>query len=189
MRLDCLSAGDEELHRLRVRNGRAHQLAVFFTPRLLDFDFRQPQGRNRIALLAANMEQGATGDQHHQVGTGGEECRQLGGGRPDLLDVIEHQQEVPVAQKIAEHLPRGLTPDLSQPELSGNRRQHQTRIDDWGQRDKRHTIRKRSGHILSHAQGEASLANPAWSRECQESRPAVHEQRPRGGNVVPATNK
>ena len=40
---------------------------------------------------AAIMERHAAGDEGDQVGAGGEERRQLGGGRAHLLDIVQHE--------------------------------------------------------------------------------------------------
>src|SRR5262249_1755362 len=67
-------------------------------------EVRERQGWDGKFLFALDMQGGAAGHQELEVRTEGQEVRQLWGCWQELLEVIEHEQQVLVHQKSCEQV-------------------------------------------------------------------------------------
>src|SRR6266566_8960651 len=70
-------------------------------------EVRERQGWDRKFMFALDMQGGATGDQELESRTEGQQVRQVWGCWQDLLEVVEHEQQVLVHQKSFEQVQQG----------------------------------------------------------------------------------
>ena len=83
---------------------------------------RQGQRRDREVLLAGHPEDGAAGDERLHPRTGAQQGGDVRRGIDDLLEVVEHQQEVSLPQRRGELLRRRTAGELAQVQGVGDRR-------------------------------------------------------------------
>ncbi len=62
----------------------------------------QREGIDRELLLTPEMEGGTTGDQHSELFAGREQIPDDSGGASDMLEVVEHQEQMPCSKVRAE---------------------------------------------------------------------------------------
>jgi hypothetical protein len=141
-------------------------------------------------LFAADVERDATGDQNDQIVTAGEQFRHVRRGRPHLLDVVEHEEELPLVKKSGDGIERRLRSRLAQPERTRDRGQHELRVHDRSEGNEDDAVRKRRGHVFGDAQSQARLADATRSSERQQANAIIQEQGADGRDLaIPADQR
>ncbi len=117
--------------------------------------------RHRDLMLAAHVERGPAGGQDPQAGRRRQQRRDLQAGFRDLLQVVQHQERVGVAdargQGVCDRIAR-----IVDAQRRRDRRHHRSRIDD---RRQIHDVGDRRVHRRRELQREPRLAAPARAGE------------------------
>ena len=103
---------------------------------------RRRQARDLVLLLARDVEHGAAGDDRLDLGRRPQQVGDDRGGRDDLLEVVEDQQQALVAQPVGERLVDRSRGALGDAEGAGDPRRDEHRIADRLERRRR---RRRRG--------------------------------------------
>ena len=154
-RRDRLGAGDEQLDRvLGIEHGHL------------------------VLLLAREVKRLATGHEHPHARAAGEQLAQHPDPGSELLEVVEHQQQLAIAQIPLQPLRRGQIRLLGEPERLADRRRDQPRIGDIRKPDKPCPVAVLLGARLRRPQREPRLA--ATARAGQRHQPPARAPEQRG---------
>jgi hypothetical protein len=165
---------DEQLHR-RILGERLHRQPLFRV--------RQGQRRHRELLLAPQPQHRPARDQHLEARGSRQQLGHDRGSLQDLLEVVQHQQELLLIQVALQVLQRWGAPRLLQAQGVGDRGGDQTRIGEGSQIHEEHAFRELLHHVGSELEGEAGLAGAAGAREGEEAHLLPVEQ-PSGGSQL-----
>jgi hypothetical protein len=94
--------------------------------------------------------------------------------RQQVLEVVQHDQDLPLAQLAHQVLHQRPVPGVLQPDVLGDRRRHQPRIPDRRQRDEIDAVRVVVGHRRGHGDAQPGLA--AAARPGQRDQIAPRQQ-------------
>ncbi len=159
-RLDGLRAQDKEAHRGPLQEG-------LWLWQLREIGERE-RG-NRELLLSREVEGGSAGDEHAETRTGGEQHKELGCRLEQVLEVVQQQQQVPLAQRSPHLFLQGEISHIPQAERLGDRCQDPGRIADRGERHEADSIGKVVEQRLRHRQPQARFAHSSRSDEGQQT--------------------
>ena len=149
---------------------------------------RELQRRNDVLLLGAQAQRRATGDQHRQVGRGGQELRHHRRGADDLLKIVEQQQQMLVAQHARAAPPVARLP-ASSPKARAIAAGTSCRVVQWSEIDDHDTVDKRSAQRGGNREGQAGLADAAGADEGDEADVSAVQERRQRGNVLGAAEQ
>ena len=135
---------------------------------------RDRERRDRAFLLAGNAQRRAAADQDPNSPGLLEQPRHDRGAVQQMLEVVQHDQELPLAQLAHQVLHQRPVPGILQPDALGDRRWHQSRIPDGRERDEIDAVRVVAGH--RRGQGDAQPGLAAAARPGQRDQVAVLEQ-------------
>ena len=113
--------------RLRTRDKQAHRI-------------RLGERFEDVLLLGADHQRRAAGDEHRQCGAGGQQLPNQRCSRDDMLEVVEHEQQLFRVQVLTERLADGLVRPRGHAENTRNRFRHPGSIGQCGQLYKIHAI-------------------------------------------------
>ncbi len=148
---------------------------------------RDGQGRDRDDVLAAQPQPGAAGDQRLEAGAGAQQIGQVCARGENLLEVVQDQQHLAVAQRGLQGRQRWLTARVAQAECGGDGGHDQIGIGDGRQPHQAHPVGERIRHRRADGQGEARLANTAGTGQRHQAYGVAPQQVPHGRDVtVPA---
>ena len=150
---------------------------------------RQRQRCHRILLLATQLEPGAAGHQHLQAGRRLEQVGDEGRGAHDLLEVVQQNQQAPVAQIGHQRLQQRLLPAFLEAKRLRKRRDDQFRVADGRQVDEADAVREVVAQLGCRLQREARLARAAGSRQRQQPHLRALEQRDCRGHLPGAPDE
>jgi hypothetical protein len=138
-------------------------------------------------VLTGYLQPHATGHEQHQARAGSHQAGELRTGFPDLLQIVENQQERCASQRPL-HLFRGCSlPGTWKAQRPRDRGQHQRGIRDGGQRHKGDAIWELGGGVLEHVHGQACLAHSAGASKGDEAgRPLQHAPAQFANQPLPA---
>ena len=126
---------------------------------------RQAERRHRVLPLAAQVQRRPAGDQHLQSRRSARSSPTTGARLEQVLEVVEDQQQLLVAQEVAQPLGRAdCPPPRARPERAGDGRRDQGGI---GQRGQRRRRRPRPG---SRPAARRPPAGPGASCRCRRDR-------------------
>ena len=163
-----------------TRKGRVHRLAPpreqlhcwrlqQIIVRGLRLGVGHGQWRHRENMLAIHPCQHSARRQGREPRAGRQQITQHGGGGPDVLEVIQHQQELGFTQgRRQSALDRGITGVLDAGG-AGHHGRHQTGVPNLGERNKQHTVGEVRLHPGRNLAGETGLADAAGSGEGEEA--------------------
>jgi len=135
---------------------------------------RERQRRDRALLLAGHAQRRAAADQDPNGPRLLQQPRHHRGARQEVLEVVQHDQDLPFAQLAHQVLHQRPVPGVLQPDVLGDRRWHQPRIPDGRQRDEIDAVRVVAGHRRGHGDAQPGLA--AAARPGQRDQVAAREQ-------------
>ena len=135
---------------------------------------RDRERRDRAFLLAGNAQRRAAADQDPQRARLLQQPRHDRGAGQQVLEVVQDDQELPLAQLADQVLHQGPVPGVLQPDALGDRRGHQSRIPDGRQRHEVNAVRVVAGHLRG--QGDAQPGLAAAARPGQRDQVAALEQ-------------
>ena len=167
---DGLRPGREEAHRFRLADfvQGARGLAVFDGDERTGPLRREPQWRQRQLQLAAQVEPLPASGDHAQPWAAGKEIGHQRGGAHHLLEVVEDEQQVPVAQEVQQQVARRLGADLAQLQGAGDGHGDERGIGQRRQRDERGAVGELNAQMRRQIEGEAGLAGAAGPRQRQQ---------------------
>ncbi len=93
-----------------------------------------------------------------------------------VLEIVQHQQHGPIAQRRPEPVDRRPVARLPHPDHPGHGRQDEVRLDERRQGHEPGVPRERRRDLLGHAQGEAGLADAAGAGQGQEAHVGAAQQ-------------
>src|SRR6266849_6309043 len=111
--------------------------------------------RYREFILAGEVQSGPAGDQQAQVRAGEGQGRHLRGGSSHLLEVIQQQQQVPLAQELQHVIREGAVSGFPQAERLSDGRQDLFWIADGSQGNKTDVVSKGVSDRCGQGQGQA----------------------------------
>ena len=124
-----------------------------------------------------------------EIRAGQQQLRQVRHGIEEVLDVIEHQQHLPVAQPGAQCRGRVAASRFLQPDRPGDGGEHQRGIAERRQLNPNHPIRVEIRHRAGHVEREAGFAHPARADQGQQSPVGMGEQVPHHARLALATDE
>jgi hypothetical protein len=138
----------EQPHRLAGRDGISRRrLRV-----------RDRERRDRAFLLAGNAQRRTAADQHSQGTRLAQQPRHERGTGQQVLEVVQNDQQVPLAQLVDQVLHQGPVPGVLQPDALGDCRWHQPRIPHRRQRNEVHPVGIVSGYLRGKRDAQPCLA-------------------------------
>jgi hypothetical protein len=140
------------------------------------------RGSHLKGLLAPQRQHHAGGDQHLQLGSRGEELLQQRCRLRHLLEVVDHQQELLVAQALLHRLQDGASARLGDGKGPGHRRGDQGGIGHRRQVREEGAILERGEELGRDLEGQAGLAGA--TRAGQGEQPGLLQQRPDLGDLL-----
>ena len=185
-------AADLEIRssRLRTLDEQRHRLAVGEPSRCRRVArVRQSEWRDRELVLTGEAQRHSTGHQHFQAGCASQELPDLRRGRDDLLEVVEHEQELPVTYGVFEGLQRCARPGFADAQHLGNGGRDQRRISDRRQIDEPNTIREAIQQRGGEREGQARFAGAAGARQREQPHVIPQESTANGGEFPLAPDK
>ena len=135
------------------------------------------------------MERGAAGYEHLELWAGGHQLAEGRGGGHHLLEVIEDEQQLPVAQGILEGLQERPPAQLVEAEGLADGRQDEAGVLDGGQRDKADAVAEVVAQGRCHLQGQAGLADAAGAGEGEQADLLAQQLLPDGGDRLGAADQ
>ena len=142
------------------------------------------QRRDDQLLLAPEGEGDPGGDQHLDPRGGGEQPLDHGTGPGHLLEVVDDEEELPVAEVVAHGL-QHRTPRLGDAEGPGQDRGNQPRVGHRGQIGEERAVAEPGPQLLGDVEGQPGLAGAAGAGEGDQPGP-VEEAHDLGGHRLPA---
>src|SRR5262249_11448598 len=178
--LDRLGALDEQAYRLVLGQAiERRQLGAI----------GQLKRRYGELALAREAQRDPAGDEQLELGT---RCQQFGKLRCSLeylLEVVEQQQQCFLAQIVLEALKQRPASPLRDARWLGDRRDDQGRVADRRQIDDVDAIRKLVERFSRGLQRQASFADPAGARQCEQPRIGTLQDGLDGGQLLRASDQ
>jgi hypothetical protein len=122
------------------------------------------EGRNGIDALAPDAQRLPARRDHRQPGRGGEQLGDAGGGRQQLLQVVEDEQQLLAGEKARDRL-AGVEVDSDR---LGDLDENELRILDRCEADEEGAVGEVVGELGGGLQRQSGLARAAGTRECDE---------------------
>ncbi len=165
-RLDGLDAPDEQLDRRAVCQQRLHRGQVL--------QIRKLHGRDGVFVLGHQVQARPAGHQQFETGGAFQPGRQLHRRNQDLLEIVQHQQELLILEIKRQALPGGLLIRGREPEGMRHHDQEQLRLEHRTQGYRTNPIGKIPLEQKGGLNGQAGLADPAGTGQGQQAhvRPA-----------------
>jgi hypothetical protein len=116
-------------------------------------------------LLTVDVEDCAAGDEDAEEGAFGEQIAYKGGGRGDVLEVVQEEHHLTLAQEVAKGGTHRLAGDFFQAEGLGYGGNHEVGASYEGERHEEHAAVELGAEEGSDLQSKASLAYAWWA--CQ----------------------
>jgi hypothetical protein len=204
-----VETGTDGGHRRRVRLGEAEvrprrpgalrEQADRFVPRQILrrrqaagalWAVRQRKRRHRKGMLAIQVQNRPARDEQAETGRGGEQVADQRRGRQHLLEVVEDQQQVPIAE--VPHHAAGERPvaRLAHAEGLRDRRGDEVRVASRGEGDEGDAGGEVRREDLGHPQRQARLADAARTGQRQEAdAPVPEEVAERGDLALPSDQR
>jgi hypothetical protein len=173
-------AGDEQPHRLGPRHlGERHFLATV----------GQRQGRQGVPVLAGHPQGSAARDQRRQCRAGGQQTGDEGPGVQHLLEIVEHQERPPLAQKTRQVLLDRAVLALSNAKRLRDARGDERRIADGGKGNEPDAVGEVGSGFFGSCEGQAGFADAARAGEGQQTHLLLQQKVLHCGDFVVATDE
>ena len=122
---------------------------------------RESEWRHEEKALCLQAQHRSAGDQDLHIGAGEQKLFHRGSGGDYLLKVVQHQQEMFLAQCGLHLLDQGPLRCFLDAQRTRDGRHHEIGISDRSQANEAHPIGKGRAHDTSSLNGQARLADPA----------------------------
>ena len=154
------------LHRLRAREEELHRLVRRKNRRRLGLaKVGHGERRHGIFVLAREVKRRAARDECLQIRCRGEKRANSRAGIEELLEVVEDEEEVLVAQVVLQRLGERLAGPFPHRKRLGDRRDEEMRIADRGEVDEEDSVLEIRDQFRRHLERETGLAGATRSRE------------------------
>ena len=140
-------------------------------------------------MLAVQVQHNPAADEDLQPRPGRQQLGQQRRGLEHLLEVVDHQQELPVAQVRLQLLQGRPVAPLGDVERRGERRGHQRRVAHGGQGDEGRAVGERRLEGARHRQRQARLADAAGPPQGDEPDARALQQLADGGGLALAADQ
>ncbi len=140
---------------------------------------RRRQPRDRVLLLARDMEGGAARDDRGQVGAGPQQLGDDGRRADHLLEVVEHEEHLPDADVLGQQLERGPAGRVRHAEDAADRGRDQGGLADRLEGHEPDAVREPVRHRGGQLEREPGLARSARSGQRQQPGAIQEIARPR----------
>ena len=151
---------------------------------------RQGQGKHRKLVLCLEMEDAAAGHQHLEMGTRSQEVLDLRSSVGYLLEVVQDQQQVFVAQRQLEAVEQRDAPALlAYAQGASNLRGDQSRVTDRRQVHQDRAVAHRRRQLHGSLQREAGLARACRAGQREQSDVVARQLLAHQANLVLATDQ
>ena len=148
---------------------------------------RDPERRDRVLLLAAEVQAGAAGHEDPELRRGGEEAGDDRGGVLEVLEVVEHEEHVAIAQRVRDGVEERPFRGLADEERRRDRRRQQVGFRDRGELDEERPVAVSQEPLRRDLEREARLAGA--TRPGQRDEPGPVEERLDRGDLRLATDE
>ena len=129
---------------------------------------RQAERRDRVDVLDPDAERLAAGDQELDLGARVEQLGRHPGGGRDLLEVVEHQQDLALAQAFGQRLADRTGGHLAHADGATERQDQAIGVAAGRHVDERDAVAKPRRLLAGGPDGQARLARPARARQRQQ---------------------
>ncbi len=127
-------------------------------------------------VLAGQVQNGTARDQEHESRGAGEQLDERRRRGAQMLDVVEDDEELPVAHCRSERVERSLAGHLRDPDCARDRRQEQPRVAQGRELDDHSAVGEARRRLPGGREREARLAAPSCAGEDEQSRVATREE-------------
>ena len=132
-------------------------------------DLGKRQRRRPEPLLVMKTERGPAGGEHRQAGAPLQQRQDIGGRVKNVLEVVQNEQQVTLAQRGQENIPQGSFSDLADVERLGDCGQNECRTADCRQRDEDRSIGEGGFRGGGGGESQSGLADAARSSHRDEA--------------------
>ena len=136
---------------------------------------RQRERLERPLELRAHPQRCPAGGQHDETRAARHQLGDPGGRADHLLEVVEDDEQPPVAERVGEPVDDGAV-GLPDAESAGDRRQHEARLAQRGELDDRHLPLDVAGQVAGDGEGERGLTHTARAGQREQPRRARAQQ-------------
>ena len=136
---------------------------------------RQRERLERPLELRADPQRCPAGGQHDETRAARHQLGDPGGRADHLLEVVEDDEQPPVAERVGEPVDDGAV-GLPDAESAGERRQHEARLAQRGELDDRHLPLDVAGQVAGDGEGERGLTHTARAGQREQPRRARAQQ-------------
>ena len=116
--------------------------------------------RDRVLLLAPERQHDAGGDHRPQLGRGGEELLDHGAGLGHLLEVVDHLEELAVAEMVLDPVEDRAPGRLRDPQRVGHHGRDQRRVGHRGEVDEAGAVPELGEQLGGDPEGQPGLSRP-----------------------------
>ena len=149
---------------------------------------RERERRHQPGALAAAPERlAARGHDAEPWAANEQRLRQAGARLDQMLAVVEHEQRIPIAQRLEQGVPRRADAVAAHAQRVGHVVRHELGIRKWGELHPRDSVRVLRAQAGGHLEGETGLAAAARAGEREE--PRTLEQLLHGRRLALAADK
>ncbi len=176
--------GERRAHLARAIDEERHALdAAELLRRERGVRIRHGEGRQRVFVLAREVQDLPAGRQDRQLAAGHEQAGQER-DRQQLLEVVQHEQHLPLAGVVDDARFEGFAGDGEQPELAGDNDGHALAVPQRGERDDMHAVREVVANGLGGHLGEAGLADAGRAGQGEQAHAGVAQERGHGRDML-----
>ena len=129
-------------------------------------------------MLAADVQHPAAGDQHGHERGAGHQVDDHGGGVDHVLEVVEHEEDLPGPEPPGHHLAARLLRRLRQSEGVGDGREHHGGIAHGGELDHHDAVGERVAGVAGDLERQPGLPAPAGAGHRHQASGVAEEQGP-----------
>jgi hypothetical protein len=122
-----------------------------------------------VRVLPPHAQDHPAGDQDRQPRAPREEVGEGRGGPDHLLEVVQHQEQVPVPERRHQPLRQRLTARLFDPQAQRRRGQDGRWVADGRQRDEGGPVPERWPQVGRHGEGQPGLADARWPGDGEQA--------------------
>ena len=153
----------------------------FGAPEKVDFEgvgrVGELERRDAVDPLCGDVERRAAGDEQRQAGCIREQPAEHRRCVEQVLEVVEHDERPPAAQRGDEDFQGSAVGPLDQAERADDRRRDEVGVADWGEVDEHHAARELCVETCRGLDREPRLARPGRSRQRQKTHVRFAQQR------------
>ena len=163
--------------RARSTNSRTASIPPQLRKRGTLRPIRQLERRHRVDPFLRHPERSAARDEQLHAGCAGQQLAQERGSVEHVLEVVEQQQRLPLAQVLDKRLPRRVSRPFLDPELVGDRPRDEYRVGDAAELDQHGACGPAFGNA-GHLERQARLPRSGGTSQRQQPHLLAAQKRP-----------